>query len=426
MVLTIDDCIRAVFDRDSGVPYTGVLEKYGISPAKFSRMVTRELGDYVNLLNGETRLLMTQIATDPLRRSELLNMGEEFIKQQYDRMMGKIPNEKQLTFYEGTFMHDDNINAAAYYALIFHNPELESGSRGEVIETIKNFPYNLGKYLKELKLGGLMCYALEDDKKSSPLAVLEIFDIMYQKKTGDKSLFDLNEEHHLHKWGDNFRAPRSYWNDAGNVEEVVYHALIENHRQLASTDRKKVIKAIKRLPSPLTGHLHSIELRGLMMRAFEKGKINSALAVMEVFDRVYQRETGDKSLFDLNEKYHLHKWGDDFRAPNSYWANTFNVEEAVYHTLTERRPTLASLDRSRVIRALKNLPRGLAVYLHRLGLSSLMQNAFDGKYYDSPLAVLKAFDGAYRRRTNDKSLFDRRKNGYMVFSEQKRLKVKLS
>ena len=38
-----------------------------------------------------------------------------------------------------------------------------------------------------------------------------------------------------------------------------------------------------------------------MQRAFEKEKKASPLAVLEVFDGVYQRKTGDVSLFDLKQ-----------------------------------------------------------------------------------------------------------------------------
>ena len=41
------------------------------------------------------------------------------------------------------------------------------------------------------------------------------------------------------------------------------------------------------------------------MNTFEKGKQGSPLTVLKVFDRVYQRKTGDSSLFDKTQKYYL-------------------------------------------------------------------------------------------------------------------------
>jgi len=38
-----------------------------------------------------------------------------------------------------------------------------------------------------------------------------------------------------------------------------------------------------------------------MMNAFEKGKIDSPLAVLEVFDQVYQEKTGNPNLFDKTQ-----------------------------------------------------------------------------------------------------------------------------
>jgi len=124
---------------------------------------------------------------------------------------------------------------------------------------------------------------------------------VYQRKTGDVSLFELSQEEHVHKWGDNLHAPKSYWQNQANVEEAVYHTLTENCPELASQNRKKVIEGIKGLPSNLQDYLHSIGLSGLMMNAFEKGKEDSPLAVLEVFDGMYQRKTGDVSLFDKTQ-----------------------------------------------------------------------------------------------------------------------------
>ena len=54
----------------------------------------------------------------------------------------------------------------------------------------KNLPTDLQKYFKNIGLGGLMVEAFGKGKQGSPLAALEVFDIVYQKKTGDASLFD--------------------------------------------------------------------------------------------------------------------------------------------------------------------------------------------------------------------------------------------
>ena len=65
------------------------------------------------------------------------------------------------------------------------------------------------------------------------------------------------------------------------------------------------------MPSNLKGYFQSLGLNGLMQRAFEKGKQSSPAAVLEVFDRVYQRETGDASLFDKSQDDYLEFSGKD-------------------------------------------------------------------------------------------------------------------
>ena len=145
-----------------------------------------------------------------------------------------------------------------------------------------------------------MIHAFPNGKKHSPLAVLEVFDRVYQRNTGDKSLFDLTQQEHIHKWRD-ISAPHSYWKNPANIEEAVYHTLTENHPQLASTNRCEVVEGIMSLPRNLAEYFKSIGFSGLMTEAFEKGKIGSPLAVLEVFDRVYQSNTGDVSLFDKTQ-----------------------------------------------------------------------------------------------------------------------------
>ena len=70
-------------------------------------------------------------------------------------------------------------------------------------------------------------------------------------------------------------------------------------------DRIEIIAGIKNLPTNLKDYFHEIGLGGLMKNAFEKGKQDSPLAVLEVFDRVCQRITGDESLLDKSQRYHL-------------------------------------------------------------------------------------------------------------------------
>jgi len=297
----LEDRISAILDRDDGMNYTTVLARYHLTPNQFNYAVTRKLDEFIDFSVKETKETLEAIEGDVNRQRELFDMGEAFIKAQYDRVMAGT----QGCFYYGSLAHPENINSLVYYALKYHNPQLASSNRKEVIEGIKGLPSNLGDYLYSIGLDGLMQNAFEKGKKNSPLAVLEVFDGVYQRKTGDVSLFDLSQDEHVHKWGDNFSAPQSYWQNQANVKEAVYHTLTENCPELASQNRKEVIEGIKGLPIKLKDYFSSLKLSGLMQMGLGEEKKDSPLAVLEVFDQVYQEKTGNPSLFDKTQGDYL-------------------------------------------------------------------------------------------------------------------------
>ena len=393
---TIDDYIGAILDRDNSVSYPKVLDRYDLTPDQFFRAVKRidKLAEYSS---GRIKRTLDKIASDEARQTELFNMGEEFIKEQYNQLaQGKINH-----LYAGTRLHPQNIKELIYYALISENPKLRYKNRKKIIEGIKKLPKNLKKYFSKRKLRGLI--AIVGD---SALNIIKEFDKAYQEKTGAASLFALEEKYHLHEWGDQFNAPSAYWHNQTNVEKAIYHTLTERHPGLKSRDRKdrkKAIQAIKRLPNDLFNYFKTFGLGGLMICAFEKEKQNSPLAVLEVFDRIYMKETGDKSLFDLTHAFHLHKWGDCFHATATYWEKRANesksvyydrLEEAIYHTLTERKPKLLSKNRKKVMQEIRKLP---VKYMCRIGLKSFVYSMYrNGKSPNTE--VCKIFERFYRKK----------------------------
>jgi len=192
-----------------------------------------------------------------------------------------------------------------YIALTTDNPILKSRNREKVISEIKKITSNFQEYLRSLKLSGMFNCTQKKGEKGSPLAVLKIFDKVYQEKTLEASLFDLTQKGHLHEWGDTFNAPNNYWKNPSNVEKAIYHSLTEENPELASSDRKEVIDAIKKMSGRLQDHLHSIGLYGLMISAFKKGEQDSPLAVLKIFNKVYQEKTQEASLFDKTQKIYL-------------------------------------------------------------------------------------------------------------------------
>ena len=97
------------------------------------------------------------------------------------------------------------------------------------------------------------------------------------------------------------------------------------------------------------------------------------------------------------------------------------MEEAVYHILTEQNPRLLSQNRGEVTEGIKGLPGDLQDYLHSIGLAGLMTVAFEKGEQSSPLAVLRAFDRAYQRKTGNAGLFDQTQQYNLRFDGRKRL-----
>lgn len=353
-------------------------------------------------------------------------MGEQFIQGQYTRMRDENSANRRTKFYDGTYLHPENVELLVYYALVFNNPQLGSSDRAKVIQGMKGLPRNLKTYLHLLSLGGLMNSAFEKGERSSPLAVLKVFDAAFQRRTRNASLpslFDLSQEEHLHEWGDNFQAPNAYWKNPVNVENAVYHVLTENNAILVSTNRAEVISGIKKLPLNLKEYFISLGLSGLMSRGFEKGDQDSPLTVLKAFDRAYQRETRDVSLFDLSQAEHLHEWGDYLESGKKMKVhfvpqrNPHDIETAVYHELTERNPQLASHERAEVVLGLLNLRSHLTKYFSSIGLVWVIRNTLP----HPSIAILEAFDRVYQRETRDTSLFDRTQKYHLAITSRNRL-----
>lgn len=310
-----NDYVNAIIDRDKNViPYSEIEEKYEIKPHQFFKAVftpihffkgVKKLSDLVSDSEEGYRQILEAIDSDTARKIELFRMGELFVAEQYNKTLRRMPGETQKILYPGTLMQQDNRGFLVYHAITSANPTLKSRiedkDRSGVISEIRGLPHYLRDYFQcNLALGGVM-NKFEKGKKNSALGVLELFDTLYQQKTGDASLFDLYHKEHLHKWSENFKAPRHYWQNPANVEEAVYHTLTEKHPELLSDDRKVVVTGILSFPDDLSAHFSTLGLCGLLKSALN----HSPQAVLEVFDRVYRRVTEDISLFDRRRTYHI-------------------------------------------------------------------------------------------------------------------------
>lgn len=232
--------------------------------------------------------------------------------------------------------------------------------------------------------------------------------------------------------------PGSFQHPA-NVRFLAYHALSSDMPALVLPEkmlerqhtpdyikrlRDRVLCEIQSWNFDLKKHFYELHLAGLMTKGLPKGKVDSPLSVVELYDEVYQERAGDASLFDLAQEAHLHRWSDPFEAPKRYWRKPVNVRNAIYHILGEDRSALASTNRMTVLQGIVSLPSNLESYLHELGMASLMMNGFKKGEMNSPIAVVRAFDKAYQIRTNDRSLFDETQNCYVVVNVVKRPGIK--
>jgi len=399
---TLDDYIGAIICKDEGMPYLDVLRTFELTPNQFAYAIIRNLDSHIRLIEGKPRQILEAIESSPTRKAELFNMGKQCLKEQYDRIHGRIPGETQDNFYQGLSYHTDNIKTIIHYALTSNYPKLGSSERKVVIDELNNLPSDLTNTLQRIKIRRLKTLKAGKLTNISSLEIFDYFDKEYQRNTEDNSLFDLNKELHAHRWEIGGKAPQSYWKNKSNVEEAVYHLLTENQPKLLSNDRDEVIKQIKDWPNKLAEYFDKFKLTSIMHTALN----GSPIRILEVFDRVYQRKTGNKSIFDLNQKEHLHRWDVAGHAPIDYWQDKSKVEEAIYHRLNEDNPIMVSNNRSKIVECINSFPQNLTEYFYSIGFSGLIMTAFENEKRGSPLAILEVFDKVYQRETKDVSLFD--------------------
>jgi len=195
-----------------------------------------------------------------------------------------------------------------------------------------------------------------------------------------------------------------------NVNTLIYYALGFHNPLLRSNKRREVIEGVKNLSSDLQAYLQSLKLSGLMGNLFH----NSPVTILKIFNQAYQDKTGDKSLYDLSQPEHLHRWVM-FKAPQGYWKEGVHTKEAVYHTLTEMNPELASDNRDRVIQAVQIIPSNLYECLVSNGLSGLLDQKV------AIPSILTIFDRAYQERTGNPGLFDSNQNIYLELNSEPRI-----
>jgi hypothetical protein len=337
----------------------------------------------------------------------LFRMNEGLLRQQHRQMQSGL----QKRIWEGTYSVPENVEKLVYITLTNKYPELKSSKRQEVIEGIKNADISY-KTLREIGFTGLMNKGLPKEDANSPRAILKFFDNEYRRKTRDRfSLFDLSQTHHLHEWEVMGSAGQKYWQNPQNRQTAVYHILTKKHPELNSKDRQRIVNEIGKFPKNLYGYFLGLGLQSGMWDSTEEK--DSPLSVLKAFDKEYQKQSGDRySLFDLSHTPHLHEWKIVRNAGQCYWKNPENVQKAIYHTLIEQNPELASTDREELINGIKQFPNQLLQYLKDKKLTGIL-TSFPKGQKGSVVFFMQAFDREFQEQTGEPSLFDSTLDTYL-------------
>ncbi|RJQ15662.1 hypothetical protein C4573_05895 [Candidatus Woesearchaeota archaeon] len=275
--------IEAILARDKGMPFHEVLSEYGITAKQFTLAFFKfaKVEAYRRNIPDFLRESIDVLLADPQRTKELFRMEPDYLHQQYDDLMSGECDK----FDDGAFSHPENVKHIVYYALGIHTPLLDNPDRKAVLEGLRSLPYSLADHFIAIGLEGLL-----NTMKRSPLKLIQVFDQAYQDATGDKSLFDLKQETHMHFW--DFALPKNYWT-AEKKEEAVYHLLTEQCPLLASEDRTAVLNELAGVQLLTLHELKKIGLRKII----EYDNSCSVAKIMDIFNAAYQKKTNLPSLF---------------------------------------------------------------------------------------------------------------------------------
>ena len=194
-----------------------------------------------------------------------------------------------------------------------------------------------------------------------------------------------------------------------NVEDLVYLAMIFHKPVLHSNDRQAVMGVLTFLKPIMTRYLRESGVERII-RTYRKQTGPLKNSILELFDNARKRIKKDDSLFDLNSKRHLHLWEFWHGPSEHYLKDPDRAGKAAYHTLTEENPKFKL--RPGAISEFKKLEH-VSRHFTRLKLRKLMRLGFKGKYKDSPLPVILAFDRGYQDATKDTSLFDQKQEQHL-------------
>ncbi|MBI2574915.1 hypothetical protein HYV82_03450 [Candidatus Woesearchaeota archaeon] len=219
------------------------------------------------------------------------------------------------------------------------------------------------------------------------------------------------------------KLPRGALQSPHNIETWIVNCL-ENaipglkwaprYKKVGLLEKNAVKKRVIEAEGKAQAYLHSLGMETLMIAGLGGSLRNSPLAVLRIYDG-YLRRLGFASLFDLEQRRHMHWWD---LSPQGYLQKLGNIEEVVTHTLEENIPGLRQADRETAISLFEKhvvkAEGGAERYLHSLGLKTVMNAGVGGRLNGSPHELVRVYDTARVKSDGWVSMFDQGELAYLT------------
>jgi len=315
------------------LPFSEVVGKWDISANNLCARLLRQdhRTKFVRDIRDSKKLspdvaeTVEDVLFDEERRRSIFVMDEPYIAEQY----GLLAEGSARTLPNGMFLHDSNIELLIYQGLAYNNPQLASGDRPIVVTRLGEITINFQQYLKEIKLGRIMSVS-KNGKSRTHLDILKSYDRQFRNRFKQPSVFDLRMNPHLHEWGETSvngsarrKASNGYFRRGGRkclkARKAVYHTLTEEYPALSlerikthprSSEiiyvngvetpvykkRDEVISVFENMEEGISKAFRNLGFQGLMDAI--KGQKCYSKKILDIYDRMYQKATGDASIMN--------------------------------------------------------------------------------------------------------------------------------
>ncbi len=422
MALSLEQKMEAIYWRSQGDSFSDVLEGYEITaPQFFNAVKDVEREDDTVLRSASPDIVddVKEVLDDEEKRTELFNMGRDFLKERYGAVLcgdeGRLPS--------GVYLHAENAYWLVDIALCTIDGFEEADRKGKIDlirEHIIGCNGGSQRFFYNGKLTGLLGSGLFR-KKSSPIAALELWDEEYCRREEEVSIFDLEQDTHIRFWD---VRENGMWNGPKG-EENAYTALNYTLNQIEGFKKADRAGKIKLIREHVIGYEDGSQkyfidngLAGLLDNGlFDKS--SSPVAALKFWDKEYSRKNKEVSIFDLEQDTCIRFWEisgrDMWSGPdgeeNAYTALNYTLNQIEGFKEADRDEKM-ELIREHVI----GYRGGALEYFHDNDLAGLLiVGPFRKK--SSPVAVLEFWDEEYCERKGGESMFDLEQDTHIRFWE---------